>query len=278
MKYFYKSLENKEGLTLRGVINTPDDFKEESSYPTLVMFHGFGGEKNGQKWFRTENARYLTGRGFVVARFDFSGSGDSEGSYLDATITRQLDEASRIYSFVKAIPYVDRGNIFLHGHSLGGVLATLLAESLKPKALALLAPACDMCDPEVVYRGLDSFDKDFEKTIIDRDITEKDIREKLDRLDFESFDLGGVRVSKYFFLDSISHEVYKRAGAYPGPVQIIRGSKDEEVTRKSNLKLRAAFPQASYEEISGADHSFTLADVREPMFDSLYDFLKENLD
>ena len=78
MKYIYEQITKKDGITLRGVINTPDDFDALKEYPTVIMYHGFGGDRNGSTWMRTQNSTYLTKRGYVVVRFDFSGTNESD--------------------------------------------------------------------------------------------------------------------------------------------------------------------------------------------------------
>jgi alpha/beta superfamily hydrolase len=74
--------------------------------------------------------------GYVVIRFDFSGTGESDGSFYDMTLTRELKEARLIVDFTNTLSYIDKNEISGYGHSLGGVIATLLACELKPKIFA----------------------------------------------------------------------------------------------------------------------------------------------
>ena len=48
MKYFYSQIKKDNGIVLRGVINTPDDFDAKKKYPTAIIIHGFGGDRNGR--------------------------------------------------------------------------------------------------------------------------------------------------------------------------------------------------------------------------------------
>ena len=144
MKYFYSQITKEDGIVMRGVVNTPDDFDENKKYPTVIIFHGFGGDRNGSVNFRINHAKYLTERGFVVFRFDFSGSGESDGSFYDMTVSREEKELEMIHDFAKMKYYVDKDRLYWIGHSLGGVLSSLMAYKLKPKAMVLLAPASDM--------------------------------------------------------------------------------------------------------------------------------------
>ena len=63
---------------------------------------------------------------YVVFRFDFSGSGESDGSFYDMTVSREEKEVEMIHDFAKMKYYVDKDRLYWIGHSLGGVLALSL--------------------------------------------------------------------------------------------------------------------------------------------------------
>ena len=107
MEYIYEQIIKDDGIKLRGVINTPSNFDQSKKYPIVIFFHGFGGDRNGTCFFRTNHAKNLIEKGYLVARFDFSGSGESDGSFYDMTVSRELKEAEMIHDFVKMKSYVD---------------------------------------------------------------------------------------------------------------------------------------------------------------------------
>ena len=37
MKYIYEQIIKKDGISLRGVVNTPDDFDSLKKYPTVIL-------------------------------------------------------------------------------------------------------------------------------------------------------------------------------------------------------------------------------------------------
>lgn len=273
MKFFYESIKTKENQLLRGVINTPDDFDREKKYPTMVFFHGFGSDRNGTRGFRIQHSKHLTSRGFITIRFDFLGCGESEGSFYDMTVSRQLKEAELIHDFTKMKYFVDKDRLYWLGHSLGGVLASLLAYKLKPKAMVLLAPASDMNNKDylkVMAKTL--FEGEVSKST---DITNnKSYEDLLSKI--EDADIGGMKIHKNFLIDFIFKDIYKSAKKYHGKVLIIRGDRDELVFKDSNIKLKNSFKNAVYEEIKGADHSFTNEDDRKLIFNKVYDFLLKN--
>ena len=273
MKYIYSEIQKSDGIIMRGVINTPDDFDPNKKYPTVIIYHGFGGDRNGSTTFRIQHARYLTERGYVVVRFDFSGSGESDGSFYDMTVSRELKEAEMIHDFTKMKYFVDKDRLYWIGHSLGGVIATILAYKLKPKAMVLLAPASDMNNKDYL--------KVMAKTLFEGEATRQSIvgshksyDEMIEKI--EDVDTGGMKINKKFLIDFILKDIYGPAKKYDGKVLILRGTDDTLVFRDANEKLEKAFPNAKYEEIEGADHSFRNEDLRKIVFEKSYDFF-ENL-
>ena len=124
MKYFYEQITKADGIVLRGVVNTPDGFDKSKKYPTEILYHGFGGDRNGSTWMRAQHSQYLTDMGYVVVRFDFSGTNESDGSFYDMTVSREVGEAHMIYDFTNLRPYVDCDHIYVIDHSLGGAIST----------------------------------------------------------------------------------------------------------------------------------------------------------
>lgn len=254
---------------MRGVVNTPDDFNKDKKYPTVIMYHGFGGNRDGRTWMRIQNAKYLTQRGYVVVRFDFSGTNESDGSFYDMTVTREVQEANMIYDFTKMRSYVDKNRIYLIGHSLGGVISTLIAESTNPRAIALLAPASDMNNINYL--------KVVAQVRIEDDYQGLSEIERIKKIkELEDLDIGGEKLHKRFWIDFLRYDIYGAAEKYKGNVLILRGSQDELVFKDANEKLNKAYPHSTYEEIDGADHSFTNYDHRQIIFKKMYDFFEEN--
>lgn len=268
MKYYYKQISKKDGIILRGVVNTPDDFDTDKKYPTVIMYHGFGGNRDGRTWMRIQNAKQLTSKGYVVVRFDFSGTNESDGEFYDMTVNREKEEAIMIYNFTKTRAYVDNDRIYLIGHSLGGVIATLIASEVNPKAVALLAPASDMNNVdflEVMKASVFDIDKEKSTSSLIKLIKEN-----------KDMDIGGEKISVKFWLEFLPINIYAKASKYEGNVLILRGTKDELVFNDANIKLKEAYPNASYEQIEGADHSFTNYDHRQIIFEKMYEFFENN--
>ena len=100
--------------------------------------------------------RWAAEQGRACVRFDYSGHGESGGSFTDGTIGRWLEESAAVFeSFA-------RGPQVLVGSSMGGWLALLLARELKRRGgqgvagslagLVLIAPAVDFTE-ELMWKN-----------------------------------------------------------------------------------------------------------------------------
>ncbi len=112
--------------------------------PGLLWLGGFKSDMRGTKAQALDAWAELQGR--ALARFDYSGHGESGGSFADGTIGRWLEESLAVFDGCCGAPQV------VIGSSMGGWLALLLARELarRPQpasgrlaALVLLAPAVD---------------------------------------------------------------------------------------------------------------------------------------
>lgn len=273
MKYLYKEIKKENGIVLRGVVNTPDDFNPNKKYKTALFYHGFSGDRDGSHWFRILNSRYLTKKGYICIRFDFSGTGESDGSFYDMTLTRELDEARMIYDFTKKLYYVDCDNIFFVGHSMGGVISILLADELKPKKMSLLAPASDMNNLELLKKTSLNLNDYIDKKNQGKHLSDIEKVKKL--ISIDDIDVGGLRIHKNFLFDIMDYDIYEKAGYYEGEVQIVRGDLDDVVLDESNIKLNKTFKNSTYHVLENTDHSFTNYDQRMVLFQMMYDFFEK---
>ncbi len=98
-------------------------------------------------------AEFSRGR-FSLTRFDYSGHGQSSGTFEDGTIGAWLDEAFAVFSQTS-------GPQVVIGSSMGGYIALLLLRQLltrhptaaaRIKALVLIAPAWDMTE-ELMWKA-----------------------------------------------------------------------------------------------------------------------------
>ena len=113
------------GLTLRGMLHVPD--QRPGKVPFVILFHGFCDDRNEINFVHTELSRRLCERGIASVRFDFAGSGDSDGRFEDMTVSSEVEDGLAILDYVKSLDFVDQSRIAIHGLSMGGCVASMVA-------------------------------------------------------------------------------------------------------------------------------------------------------
>lgn len=109
--------------------------------PAIVICPGFAGNKSGKFRMFVTLSKELAKRGIAVLRFDYRGSGDSEGEFQEITLDGKISDTLKCLEFLSSHPRIDSTRIGLLGRSLGGAIAILTARRYPSiKSLALWAP------------------------------------------------------------------------------------------------------------------------------------------
>lgn len=100
----------------------------QQKFPAVICVHGFGLKKGGFGLFDTI-VEELDQQNFATFQFDFAGCGESQGDYVDTSLTKQVDDLKTIYTYVKSQPEIDPDKIYVVAHSFGCtvVIASQLA-------------------------------------------------------------------------------------------------------------------------------------------------------
>jgi alpha/beta superfamily hydrolase len=107
----------------------------------FVFCHGFTGHRIGPGYLFVHLARELETVGVSSLRFDFRGSGESDGHFKDMTIDRMCSDLLSAVCMVRE--KYEPSRLVLLGHSLGGMIASLCCGKAHADGLALLAPVAD---------------------------------------------------------------------------------------------------------------------------------------
>jgi pimeloyl-ACP methyl ester carboxylesterase len=119
--------------------------------PGLFWLGGFNSDMKGTKALALDEWAAQHGRAYV--RFDYSGHGESGGSFAEGTIGQWLEDSLAVFERFCAGPQV------VIGSSMGGWMALLLARELakRPReaslaGIVLIAPAPDFTE-ELMWKG-----------------------------------------------------------------------------------------------------------------------------
>jgi uncharacterized protein len=238
---------------LRGMFHLPAAASGgRAASPLLVVFHGFTGTKVENHFIYPKLCRSLEERGIASLRFDFSGSGESDGDFRDMTLSGELEEARLIWDFALGLPRIDPGSVFLLGHSMGGLVAGMQAAEKGPRGLILIAPAGNMPD---IARGY--------------------LRDKTVAVDARGDrDIGGLVLGRDFLSDLLSLDPLGKSQEYGGPVCVLQGTADPVVPESVGRQWFSSFPGArSFVALEGAGHNYDSIAYEERIFSTVGNFI-----
>jgi pimeloyl-ACP methyl ester carboxylesterase len=107
--------------------------KREGRGPTLVFLPGYASDMEATKALALD--AFAAERGIPMLRFDYSGTGSSEGEFYEGTLERWTDEATLVLDRLTSGPAV------LVGSSMGGWIALHLALGRAERVAALVGIA-----------------------------------------------------------------------------------------------------------------------------------------
>ncbi|MYB00247.1 alpha/beta fold hydrolase [Candidatus Poribacteria bacterium] len=131
-----------KGQQLNGVLHSPT--ASDTPCPAVAFFHGFTGTKVEPHRIFVKTARELAAIGFYALRFDFRGSGDSEGDFSEMTIGGEISDAIKSIDVLAAMPGIDTERIGILGLSMGGCVAACVSgQDTRVKSTVMWAPLSD---------------------------------------------------------------------------------------------------------------------------------------
>ncbi len=240
-----------EALTLANenqrIFAVVHDMGNES--PVVVMFHGFTGNHIESHFLFARLSKELEKKGISSVRFDFRGSGDSDGTFEEMTLSSEISDAKTVVEYARKR---FGGNLGILGLSMGGTVALMTAPELNPKALCLWAPASK--NKEVFSQG--GMPKPEGQKLID---------------------VGGLNVSTEFAKEVLTFDAFSNAKNYAGPSVIIHGTADPTVPFEHSKDLVKEFENAKLIPVEGADHVFSAVSWASQAIEESALFFAENL-
>jgi alpha-beta hydrolase superfamily lysophospholipase len=260
MKYFEERVSitlPSSGKKIFGILHLPVGVK---SAPCALFCNGFGGHKCGKFRLSVRQAERLVQNGIASFRFDYRGTGDSEGGFDEITIQSQLDDISVCVEFLTKHGAIDSNRLAILGRSLGGALATMSANHHKPKTVVLWAPLFDT---------LPWFSKDV-------------MHKALRITDDNKVYFAGTLLSPSLLSELQKIEIYPDLTAISTmPLLILHGEKDSVLGMYHFNKYvearKVASAVTSTITLPGSDHEFDIPEEQEIVLQKTADWLSSHL-
>ncbi|HEX2863643.1 MAG TPA: alpha/beta fold hydrolase, partial [Deinococcales bacterium] len=238
-----------EGQRLHGTYHYPTNGR--GAYPIVILLHGFTGHRGEAHRLFVLFSRLLAENGIASLRFDFRGSGESEGLFSEMTAQRELEDVRHAYRQVIVQPEVNAQRVGLLGLSMGGMIAALAAgePDMKFKTLTLWAPA----SPD---GWLNSFPEGMTPDTMP-----------------ETEDLGGNPVGRDFFQKLRDLDSFGAAARFAGPSLVVHGEADQAVP-VSNGRKYAEILKGDFHPIAESGHTFETVRHQEEAMQTTLEWLK----
>lgn len=248
----------REGHKLVGMLHIVDCKVKK---PGVVLFHGFTGNKIEPHRLFVKIGRRLASSGINVLRFDFYGSGDSEGEFIEMTFSGEVEDALTAVDFLKQQTYIDPSRIGILGLSMGGAIASYVAGRRDDvKSTVLLSAVADL------------------SPLAERVKTQYP-EEKLKSDGF--VDYSGWQLSLRFIEELPDIHPADKIRCFNGPVLIVHGSNDEVVPVDAAYVYYNALKERTAETklliIENADHTFNSVSWEKMVIDNVTDWFNRTL-
>jgi pimeloyl-ACP methyl ester carboxylesterase len=196
--------------------------------PGLLWLGGFKSDMRGTKAEALDAWAAENGRAMV--RFDYSGHGESGGTFAEGTIGRWLEESLVVFRDCCTGPQV------VIGSSMGGWIALLLARELARQGnnggptlagLVLIAPAVDFTE-ELMWKRM--------PPAIQQQITETGSWTRP-----SAYDPEGYPITRTLIEEGRNHLLLGGMIETGCPVRILQGVRDEDVPWQHAVELTSRF-------------------------------------
>jgi len=250
--------------TIPGIFTVPKAGGSRAEYPTVLMLHGFGADKNeGGDMFR-RLAEYLGVVGYASLRIDFAGTGDSTQPWMQNNFDGMVADATTALSWLSAHDSVDADRIGVHGWSIGGrVAATVAGSDDRVRTLSTWAGA--------IQDGTDGMEIFFDRPFMD--CTGDTALESLYQCAvadgsvlFDPFGTGPFELSQAWFETMMASQALTLVGGFDGPQLAVHGELDSVVPPgvSRNAIARSGSSDATLRIIPGGDHAFGVYNSADP--------------
>ena len=246
--------------TLRGMLHLP---RIGGPGPGVVIMHGFTGQRLESGFLFRALSRALESAGVASLRFDFYGSGESDGDFVEMTASTERADALAALDFFRSHEAIDTERVGMLGLSFGGFMTacTVGERPGEVKAAVLWSAAGD----SIKRRG-ENLGQEAKRSLEERGWV----------------DQNGLQLGRAFFDDIGQHDPYAEIARYAGPVLVIHGTEDEAVPLEHAEKYVGVLEARSHGLtdhlfLQGADHVFLNWDHRQVIIPKTVDWFGAHL-
>ena len=189
-------------------------------------------------------ARNLAAVGYTVLRFDFRGSGDSEGRFEEQNIDSEIKDLNAAVDFLRKRKSVDKEKIGVIGYSKGGMIAAIGAA--KNKRIKCIA----------TWGLPNSLKEIWKKSLVRRIFLKRYI-----------YNVFGFKITKQLLLNDFKWKLTEVVQEIKQPLLIVHGTRDSTVSMKHAIRIyKSASEPKKLELVKGTNHYFS----QEEHFNTLY--------
>ncbi len=222
-----------DGIRLSAVLEVPEG---SGSCPLVILLHGFTSSKDRPHNILAASA--MREAGFATLRLDLYGHGESGGEFRRHTLHKWISNTLAAIDAARELGYTE---IFLSGHSQGGLTAALAAgmEQDRIRGLILRAPAFMI--PRGAREGLllgNRFDPDR-------------IPDSVPVIKGLELDGNYLRVAQTIYAEST-------AVRFRGPVLILHGDRDDVVPLADSREMAKRYADCKLAVMEGETHHFNV--------------------
>ncbi|CUK01472.1 acetoin dehydrogenase E2 subunit dihydrolipoyllysine-residue acetyltransferase [Shimia thalassica] len=215
--------------------------KSGTTQPTIVFLGGLKSDMEGTKAIHLEEWAQARGQAFL--RFDYSGHGESSGTFEEGCIGDWHEDT------LAAVEALTTGPLIVVGSSMGGWQALLLARAIPERiaGMVTIAAAPDFTE--------DSYWASFTEA-------QKEALDTVGHVELPSDYMDPFVITKRMIEDGRTRLVLRAPLVFDFPVRFLQGTEDTAVSTETAIRLlnHAEGPDMRLTLVKGADHRFSDAD------------------
>ncbi len=237
------------GKQLVGIRHHP----EAPTQKAVILCHGYTGHKGENKRLFVETARSLARAGMMAFRFDFYGSGDSEGEFVETRISTNIANLRSAFRLVQEMGF---RRLAVLGISMGAATAILTAAEGLP------------ADVLVLWSTVPDFRKLFESRS----------GGKLETMQSETYEYDGWLVHRDFILEAVRYDIAGSLKKLDMPKLIVQGTADDPLFVEGFKHFQTlGLSNADFLLIEGAGHTYQTVAHRQEVISKTLEWLQEQL-